>query len=137
MRKRLMGKRLTSTSPASKKGGMSRKYVLIVAWLLLAFIVFATLSPIHLRPRTGQPNPERFAAFLLMGAAFAFAMPRRVGLLAVCIVACAFGLEAAQLLVPTRDAHVSDALVKACGGLVGVAIVALADAKLVRRRSTR
>jgi len=116
---------------------MPRKYILIVACLLLAFVVFATLSPIHLRPKTGHPNLERLAAFLIVGAAYTLALPRRGGLVAVCMVAAAFALEAAQRWAPTRDPDLNDALVKALGAIVGVAIARLAEVGLARRRAPR
>jgi len=116
---------------------MPRKYILIIACLLLVFIVFATLSPINLRPRTGHPNLERFAAFLILGAAYTLALPRRAGLVAICLVVGAFGLEAAQRWAPTRDPDLNDALVKSLGALAGVAIAKFADAGLERRRAQR
>jgi VanZ family protein len=116
---------------------MSRKPVLILACLLLAFIVFATLSPIHLRPRTGHANLERFAAFLFLGVAYTLALPRRAKTVAVCLVLGAFILEAAQSFAPTRDPALSDALVKAFGALVGVAIARLADRQFAPPRSDR
>jgi VanZ family protein len=114
---------------------MSRKLILIIASLLLAFIVFATLSPIHLRPKTGHPNLERFGAFLILGAAYTLALPRRAGLVAVCMVAAAFVLEAAQRFAPTRDPALNDALVKAFGALIGVAIAWLADHAVLQRQT--
>jgi VanZ family protein len=116
---------------------MSRKPILILACLLLAFIVFATLCPVHLRPKTGHPNLERFAAFLILGAAYTFALPRRAALVALFMVAGAFGLEAAQRWVPTRDPDLRDALVKSFGALIGVAFAWLADLQLERRRAER
>jgi VanZ family protein len=116
---------------------MPRKYLLIAACLLLAFVVFATLSPIHLRPKTGHPNLERFAAFLILGATYTLALPRRAGLVALCLVVGAFALEAAQRWAPTRDPDLNDALVKAAGTLVGVGLAWLADVGLGRRRAER
>jgi hypothetical protein len=116
---------------------MSRKHILVVACLLLAFIVFATLSPIHLRPKTGHPNMERFAAFLLVGGAYTLALPRRAGLVALFLVAAAFALEAAQRWAPTRDPSLHDALVKALGAVIGVAVAWGADTGLARWRAAR
>jgi len=116
---------------------MPRKSVLIVACLLLAFIVFATLSPIHLRPKTGHPNLERFAAFLALGGAYTLALPRRAMLVAICLVVGAFALEAAQRWAPTRDPDLRDALVKAAGALAGVAMAWLFDLGIERRREHR
>ena len=111
--------------------------MLIAACLLLALVVFVTLSPVQLRPRTGHPNLERFAAFLLLAAAFTLALPRRAGRVAVLMVAGAFALEAAQRWAPTRDPALGDALVKAGGALAGVAIGRLIDMTLARRRGDR
>jgi VanZ family protein len=116
---------------------MRRKDILIIACLLLAFVVFATLSPIHLRPKTGHPNLERFAAFLILGGAYTLALPRRAALVAVCLVVGAFALEAAQRWAPTRDPDLHDALVKSLGALAGVAMARIADAGLERRRARR
>lgn len=93
------------------------------AWLLLAGVLFVTVSPIQFRPVTGEPpNIERFAAFALVGIAFAIGYPRKWLLVACLVVASAFVFEAAQLLVPSRDARLDDAAVKAAGGLVGTMI---------------
>ncbi len=114
---------------------MPRKSIFIVACLLLVFVIFATLSPIQLRPKTGHPVLERFGAFLLVAGAYTLALPRRAGLIAVFMVAAAFALEAAQQLSPTRDPDVRDALVKSFGALVGVAMARLIDVGLARRRA--
>jgi len=113
---------------------MPRKYIFIFACLLLAFVIFVTLSPIQLRPRTGHPNLERFAAFMMVSGAYTLALPRRAGVIAVCMVAAAFALEAAQALSPTRDPALRDALIKAFGALIGVAAARLIDVELERRR---
>ncbi len=115
---------------------MPRKYVFIIACMLLAFVVFVTLSPIQLRPRTGHPVLERFVAFLMVSGAYTLALPRRAGLIAVLMVAAAFVLEAAQQLAPTRDPDVRDALVKSFGALAGVAAARLIDGELMRRRAS-
>jgi VanZ family protein len=116
---------------------MPRKIILIVACLVLAFVVFATLSPIHLRPKTGHPSLERFAAFLILGVTYALALPRRAGLVAVCLVVGAFALEAAQRWAPARDPRLNDALVKSFGALVGVAIAWVAEVGIERWRARR
>ncbi len=102
-----------------------RKFALLCGWLLIAVIVFSTLSPIALRPKTGHPDLERFAAFFLAGLAVAVAYPTRANIAAVSFVIGACVLEAAQLFVPGRDAHIHDAFIKALGGLFGVMAAAL------------
>ena len=104
-----------------------RRIALVLGWLAVAVIVYSTLSPIHLRPRTGHPDFERFAAFFLAGACFAVAYPHQRRLVSAAIVGGACVLEAAQLLVPGRDAHIHDAAIKALGGVVGLTLAALAD----------
>ncbi|MGO8909669.1 MAG: VanZ family protein [Bradyrhizobium sp.] len=92
----------------------------IAGWLALAFIVYATLSPIEARPGLTSPHLEHFAAFALMGFAFALAYPSRVLLVVVIVVGAAVGLEMLQLLTPDRHGRVADALVKALGGVCGI-----------------
>jgi hypothetical protein len=113
-----------------------RRSAFVLGWLALAIIVFSTLSPLHLRPRTGHPDLERFAAFLLAGGCFAWADPPRWRGVLLAVIVVAAGLEAAQLLVPGRDAHVHDAMVKAAGGAVGV-LLAVLGSRIVEARRGR
>jgi VanZ family protein len=99
---------------------MIQRVSAIVGWLALAFIVYATLSPIESRPVITNVQLEHFAAFALVGLAFALAYPNRLLLLAAIIVGGAFGLEALQLLTPDRHARLIDALVKAAGAGCGI-----------------
>ena len=98
---------------------------MVAGWLALAFIVFATLSPINDRPVVAAPHFEHFAAFAFVGFAFGLAYPRRLVLIAALILISAFGLEAMQLLTPDRHGRLVDALVKAAGGLCGIGIAQL------------
>jgi VanZ family protein len=100
----------------------------IAGWLALAFIVYATLSPIDDRPSVAPPNFERFVAFALVGLAFALAYPKRLVLIAAIVLISAFGLEALQLLTPDRHGRLVDAVIKAAGGLCGIGIGQLAEA---------
>jgi hypothetical protein len=111
---------------------MIKSFARPVAWLLLAAVIFVTVSPIQFRPVTGEPpDLERFTAFAVVGLAFAIGYPRRWLLVACLIVASAFAIESAQLLVPGRHARLEDASVKAFGGLAGLII----GAALVRLKS--
>jgi hypothetical protein len=101
---------------------MIHRLFAIMGWLSLAFIVFVTLSPIGDRPSLASPHLERFAAFALMGLAFALAYPNRVLLVVAVVVGAAFGLEALQLLTPDRHGRAADALAKALGGISGISI---------------
>ena len=101
---------------------MVQRVSAIVGWLALAFIVYATLSPINDRPVVAGPQFEHFAAFSVIGLAFSLAYPKRVFLVAAIILISAFGLEALQLLTPDRHARLLDALVKAAGGFCGIGV---------------
>ena len=87
-------------------------------------IAVVTLCPIGLRPETGHPLLERFAAYFVLGALAALAWPRSPRRDAMVISAIAVVLELAQRLVPTRDAHILDALQKASGGAAGLVLTA-------------
>jgi VanZ family protein len=97
---------------------------ILIAWALVAFIVFATLGPQSLRPHLGDPQLERFGAYFVTAVAFVLAYPRRPWTIALTAVVLAVLLELGQLIVPGRDAGVSDAVAKAVGGLSGAAAAA-------------
>jgi hypothetical protein len=104
---------------------MSRKPIIAVASACLAFIVYATLCPIHDRPHFwGLHEPyrvavlERLTAFLALSFAARFPMPRWRSVLLV--LAAAIGLEVLQHLVPHRDPRLIDAAVKIVGGTIGI-----------------
>ena len=103
---------------------MIHRLSLAAAWLALAFIVFATLSPLSERPTIPEAGPqlEHFAAFALMGFAFALGYRNRMLLVIAIVIGSAFTLEALQLLTPDRHGRVLDALVKAAGGMTGIGI---------------
>jgi VanZ family protein len=109
---------------------MVQRVSTVAGWLALAFIVYATLSPIDDRPVIAGAQLEHFAAFAVVGLAFGLAYPRRVFLVATIILITAFGLEALQLLTPDRHARLLDALVKAAGGVCGIGIGQLAQIAL-------
>jgi hypothetical protein len=106
---------------------MIRLAARVAAALVAAAIVVFTLGPVADRPQTGYPQLERFAAFLVLGAALAIGFPRQRYRMAAGVVVGAIGLEFAQLLIPGRDAGVPDAFAKALGGVFGVAIATTAN----------
>jgi hypothetical protein len=91
------------------------------ALLAVAAIAFVTLCPIALRPHLASANAERLCAYLVLGVLSSQAAGRRALGATVVVMALAFGLEAAQRFAPGRHAHLADAVVKAFGGLSGVA----------------
>jgi hypothetical protein len=109
----------------SRYSGPERRIVkpsptlLCLAALGVAAVIFVTLCPIGLRPHFASAVAERFGAYFALGLLVSQAAPRRIGLVLTCLVLLAFGLEAAQALIPGRDARFVDACVKATGGVVG------------------
>jgi VanZ family protein len=95
---------------------------IIAGWLAFGLIAFVTLAPVADRPSLVTPHLEHFAAFALMGVAFALAYPNRVLLVVILVIGTALGLEALQLLTPDRHGRVADALVKALGGISGICV---------------
>ena len=92
-----------------------------IAWILLAAIIFVTVSPIGLRPHTvTSVNIDRGLAYLLVGLAFALAYPRHWITVAALLIIGAVGIEYLQYLSPTRHARLHDAGVKAVGACIGV-----------------
>ncbi|MGP9813510.1 hypothetical protein ACTZWT_18535 [Rhodopseudomonas sp. NSM] len=93
------------------------------AWLSLAFIATATLSPLGLRPTTGwPPSIERFLAFALVGGLFAAAYPRYILFAAAIVLGAAMLFEILQVLAPSRHGRLFDAGVKLSGGTVGLIV---------------
>ena len=102
-------------------------------WFILGAIVVMTLGPLSLRPTTPfSGNFDRFAAYLVLGACFALAYPRRIYLLALTLLATTGGLELAQNFVPNRDGRLEDFLVKATGVIVGLIAACLLQHALRR-----
>jgi hypothetical protein len=102
---------------------MVRKFIAIAAWASMAFIVYATLVPLGMRPTIDEigADGERIAAFTVASALFAIAYPRHPLRVGLAIATTAAILELLQLLQPDRDARLADALVKIAGVVAGVA----------------
>ncbi|MFA7414049.1 MAG: VanZ family protein [Rhizobium sp.] len=93
------------------------------AWLLLAAILFVTVSPIGLRPHTIiTVSIDRAGAYAVTALLFALAYPHRWKRVALLLVGSAFLFEVMQVLSPTRHAHFEDAAVKSLGVCAGLAI---------------
>lgn len=97
------------------------KFARPLAWLLLAFIIFVTVSPIGERPNTvTSVDIDRAAAYLLLGLAFALAYPKQWKTVAVLLITGAVAIEYLQYLAPTRHPRLHDAGVKAMGAALGL-----------------
>jgi hypothetical protein len=101
---------------------MIQRLFLVAAWLALAFIAFATLSPLRDRPVVTSPHLEHFAAFALMGLAFARGYPNHLLFIVAVVIGSAFALETLQFLTLDRHGRLLDALFKAGGGFFGTVI---------------
>ena len=106
--------------PERRRARPSRA-VIAAALVGAAGIAFVTLCPIGLRPHLASANFERLVAYALLGVLISRATGRRGLGATVLVMGLALGLEAAQRLAPGRHAHLADAIVKACGGVSGVA----------------
>ncbi|MBV2144622.1 VanZ family protein [Falsochrobactrum sp. TDYN1] len=97
------------------------RFLRIAAWLLLVMILIVTISPIQLRPITGEPaDVERFAAFFLVGALFVLAYPRYWLAVLALTIGCAGLFELLQRLAPGRHGEMADFFIKATGAFIGV-----------------
>ena len=90
------------------------------ALALFAIIIFATLSPIQMRPHLAEANVERALAYVLLGFALALGFPNRLYQAVIFVAVTAGMLELLQLIDPGRHARLIDALVKAFAGVVGI-----------------
>jgi hypothetical protein len=114
---------------------MTRTILKILPWSALAFVVFATVSPIEMRPHDFLPvNVDRAGAFAVMAFLFVIAYPRHWKLCALLLLLGAGGIELLQFISPSRHANPNDALIKAAGAAIGC--VAGWGINLLRRRTT-
>jgi VanZ family protein len=99
------------------------------AWISLAFIAYATLSPLNERPELDFDlisHPEHYLAFALAGSLFALAYPRQMSLVCILVLGSAIVLELLQLLTPDRHARLIDAIRKIIGGALGLGFARVA-----------
>jgi VanZ family protein len=100
---------------------MFQKLMTGSAWTLLAFIAYATISPIQDRPSlTASSSLEHLVAFACLGALFCLAYPRHILLVCVVVLGSAALLELMQLLTPDRHGRIQDAVEKMGGGVIGI-----------------
>lgn len=108
----------------------------LLAWLLVAALVFVTICPINFRPVSGEPVwLERMIPFALLTVLLSIGYPRHRLLILIFAVLGAGSLEAAQMLRPDRHARLPDFYVKAAGCGVGwlVAITTVGLISLCKR----
>jgi hypothetical protein len=99
---------------------MTSRLLKLLPWLALAAIIFATVSPIRLRPQDfASVDVDRAGAFAVMALLFVLTYPRQWLLCGILVILGAGGIELLQYLSPTRHAHLDDAVVKAAGAAIG------------------
>jgi VanZ family protein len=100
---------------------MLHKLVAIAAWALLAFIAYATLSPLQARPKiSSSADLEHIAAFAVTGLLFCLAYPRHIVRVCLIVLGSAVLLEYSQTLTPDRHGTLVDASEKIVGGALGI-----------------
>jgi VanZ family protein len=98
----------------------------LAAWAILAFIAYATLSPIQDRPTmASSPVLEHLAAFAALGALFRLGYPRKPLFACLIVGASAVLLELLQNFLPSRHARLEDLAEKLLGGCLGLALASL------------
>jgi VanZ family protein len=110
----------------------------ILAWLLAAAVIIATLGPARYRPlnyNLGQDG-EHALAFLLIGLAFGFAYNRNRWLTATIAVVLAGVIEILQIWAPGRHARLEDFLVDAFAALIGLAVAPILGWVFKRARAS-
>ncbi|PKA43026.1 VanZ family protein [Rhizobium sullae] len=113
---------------------MTSRFMRPLAWLLLAAIIFVTISPIGLRPHTmTSVNADRALAYAVTGFVFALGYPKQWKLVALLLIFGTLAIEFLQYLSPTRHARLHDAVIKAAGAMLGI----LAGSAVYRRAQTK
>src|ERR1700712_895401 len=94
-----------------------QKLALVSAWGLLAFIAYATFTPIVDRPTLPtSTSTEHITAFFVLGIAFCAAYPTRLRFVVLMVLGSAALLEGLQFLTPDRHGRIEDAFEKMAGG---------------------
>lgn len=102
---------------------MSQRVVSIAAWVVLAFLIYATVSPLADRPNfIASTTIQHLLAYAALTGLFCQAYPQRVRLLFVLVIAGILLLEAAQVFLPDRHARIRDIAEKTTGAIGGICI---------------
>ena len=112
-----------------------RKVFRAAGWLLSVVIVVLSVIPAEERPITPVPHDlEHLAIFLVTGLAFGVGYTSRHLLQAFWVVTFAGIIELIQLMIPGRHSRLSDFVVDALGGVVGVGLGAVITRRFTRFR---
>jgi VanZ family protein len=113
---------------------MFQKLIIVAAWASIAVLAYVTLTHVEfmysiyyeLAPHLMQPRMRTFArfehviAFVIFGALFSSAYPRRVIFVCCGVFISAGVLEYLQTLTPDRHGTLVDATEKIIGGALGI-----------------
>jgi VanZ family protein len=101
---------------------MFHKLIAVAAWTVLAFIAYATISPIQDRPTLPTSSGfEHLTAFAVLGGLFCLAYPQHTLIVGLIVLASAVFLEILQLLTSDRHGRIRDAVEKMAGAALGIA----------------
>lgn len=116
-----------------------RRAARLASWLLLAVVVFFSLSPASLRPMTPLGHTgEHILVHVLLGLAFGIGYAKRWWLLALGLVALTGTIEIAQLFAPGRHARLRDFLIDAGAACLGIGLAWIVTVvKSALRNSTK
>ncbi|MEO0002787.1 MAG: hypothetical protein RLZZ22_479 [Pseudomonadota bacterium] len=126
-------------APERRDGGL-RRWVRRIFWLLLLIVIGVTLSPVaYLPPQAFSlwDKAEHALAFAGLMTLGALAYPRRVGLLALSLLAFGGAIELAQAATGWRSGDWADWLADAVGLLAGLALAALSRCVVARSLAGR
>lgn len=113
---------ITSHRPISTDRRVSKSLTWAPTLVALIVLIYVTLCPIEMRPSAGSANLDRFLGYFIFGIIASVSFPRRANTLIFAIAATAFALEAAQQLIPGRDADFGNACLKVTAGVCGAFI---------------
>src|SRR4030081_1598927 len=98
---------------------MLYKLTAVAGWAWLAFIICATVSPLHDRPTlSSSADLEHIGAFSVLGGLFCVAYPRHTVLVCLIVLGSATLLEV--LVTPDRHGRFVDGIQKIVGGAGGI-----------------
>ena len=117
---------LKKTRNAKTKSWLQRREVLarILAWIGLLLIVVLSVVPAAERPVTEFKSEfEHFAAFALVGGAFALGYDLSWGRLMLLALFFCGGIELLQVPLPTRHARASDFVINFVAACFAIGLV--------------
>jgi VanZ family protein len=102
---------------------MVQTLIIATAWALIAFVVYATISPMRNRPTLAIPPVlEHVAAFAVLGTFFCLAYPEHIVFVCLIIFGSAVLLEIIQIFIPDRHGRFRDAIEKMIGAAIGISV---------------